>query len=204
MGESTENDRRWVVVFGVLLEAALGGVAVLWGIWSGHPAGSTLRAEPQALIWGVAATGPLLLVFFWSVRSRLKPLAQIRRFFAETLQPLVAQCTLPELALISVAAGVGEELLFRGVIQASATRSLGLWPGIIVGNAVFGLLHAITPAYVVIAALMGAYLGLLWVATGNLLAPITAHALYDFVALAYMLRNPLVVNRAESSSDAPE
>ena len=58
----------------------------------------------------------------------------------------------------------------------------------------FGLLHPITRAYAVIAALLGAYLGGLWLAGGNLLTPIVAHALYDFVALVYLLR----LRRAQS------
>jgi membrane protease YdiL (CAAX protease family) len=35
-----------------------------------------------------------------------------------------------------------------------------------------------------------AYLGLLYELTGNLLTPIVAHALYDFVALVYLTRGP--------------
>ena len=40
----------------------------------------------------------------------------------------------------------------------------------------------------IIAALIGAYLGLLWIWTGNLLTPMVTHAVYDFVALVYFLR----------------
>ena len=57
------------------------------------------------------------------------------------------------------------------------------WPGLAVASLLFGLLHPITPTYVAIAALLGAYLGAVWLATGNLLTVIVAHALYDFVAL---------------------
>jgi membrane protease YdiL (CAAX protease family) len=32
------------------------------------------------------------------------------------------------------------------------------------------------------------YLGWLWLASGNLLAPIITHGLYDFLALAYLTR----------------
>jgi membrane protease YdiL (CAAX protease family) len=34
---------------------------------------------------------------------------------------------------------------------------------------------------------MGAYLGWLYVGSGNLLVPILVHALYDFVALAFVV-----------------
>jgi membrane protease YdiL (CAAX protease family) len=53
---------------------------------------------------------------------------------------------------------------------------------------IFGLLHPITPGYILIAGLMGAYLGGLWMLNGNLLTVMVAHALYDFVALVLLLR----------------
>ena len=52
----------------------------------------------------------------------------------------------------------------------------------------FGAVHLITGTYGIIAAAIGLYLGLLWVASGNLLVPIVTHAAYDFVALVYLLR----------------
>ena len=38
------------------------------------------------------------------------------------------------------------------------------------------------------AAVVGIYLGLLWLATGNLLVPIVTHGVYDFAALVWLLR----------------
>jgi membrane protease YdiL (CAAX protease family) len=52
----------------------------------------------------------------------------------------------------------------------------------------FGLLHLVTPTYAVLAALMGGYLGWLYVRTGNLLVAIIVHALYDFFALSYFVK----------------
>jgi len=50
----------------------------------------------------------------------------------------------------------------------------------------FGLAHCLTPAYAVLAAIVGAYLGSLFALTGNPLLPILAHALYDLPALAIL------------------
>ena len=36
--------------------------------------------------------------------------------------------------------------------------------------------------------MLGAYLGLVWIASGNLLTVIVAHAVYDFVALIVLTR----------------
>jgi hypothetical protein len=41
--------------------------------------------------------------------------------------------------------------------------------------------------YAVIAALIGAYLGAIMLLTQNVLTPIVAHGLYDFVALLYLV-----------------
>jgi uncharacterized protein len=191
-----------IVVLGVAFEA---GLAVLaWGIgWLvGVSPVQRLRMDLKNAAVGVAATGPLLLLFFWSLRSRLRSFLRIRAFFAEVVLPLFGACSILELALISIAAGVGEELLFRGLIQALAVHWLGPAAGLAVASVLFGLLHPITPGYVVLAGLMGAYLGLLALVTDNLLAAIVTHALYDFLALVYLLRGPSS-KRAESRA-APE
>jgi len=49
-------------------------------------------------------------------------------------------------------------------------------------------LHTITPAYALLAALIGLYLGGIWMATDNLLVPITIHAVYDFLVLLYLIK----------------
>jgi hypothetical protein len=63
-----------------------------------------------------------------------------------------------------------------------------VWIGLAVAALLFGLAHFITPTYAVLAGTMGLYLGWLWIDTGNLLVPITAHAVYDFLALAYLAK----------------
>ena len=56
-------------------------------------------------------------------------------------------------------------------------------------------------AAVLDATLIGAYLGFLWFAAGNLLAPITTHAFYDFVAPVYFLRAHVRQHRAARIKD---
>jgi len=94
--------------------------------------------------------------------------------------------------LVALAAGVGEELLFRGLVQSGLSRLLTDWPGQIVAVAaasvLFGLCHWLNATYAVLAMLAGAYFGLILLLTGNILAPITAHAAYDFLALVYLIR----------------
>ena len=81
-----------------------------------------------------------------------------------------------------VAAGVEGKALKAG-LEALRKLKKGRPP-------LFGLMHFITPTYAVLATLMGAYLGLVWQWTGNLLAVVLMHALYDFLVLLYLLRGP--------------
>ncbi|MFC1597814.1 lysostaphin resistance A-like protein, partial [Planctomycetota bacterium] len=71
--------------------------------------------------------------------------------------------------------------------------------GLAVAAILFGLAHPITPGYVLLAGLMGLYLGWLQITCGNLLVPIMAHAVYDFLALVYLvkIRPPAVTSPAE-------
>jgi membrane protease YdiL (CAAX protease family) len=106
------------------------------------------------------------------------------------LAPHLRQCSLWELALISLAAGVGEELLFRGVMQTALARWSGSTAvGVGLASLAFGAVHAVSLTYLVLAGLIGVYLGWLFLATDNLAPPILAHAIYDFAALVYLLRS---------------
>jgi membrane protease YdiL (CAAX protease family) len=105
---------------------------------------------------------------------------------------LFADLSMMQLALISLLAGFGEELLFRGVLQSALGDRIGppwgIWMGLLVASVIFGMCHWLTSTYALLATLIGIYLGALLLLTGNLIAPIVTHALYDFVALVYMVR----------------
>lgn len=198
--------RLSIVLFAVLVEGSLAGLA--WGLgWMvGQPPLERCGLEVRGVLLGMVAALPMLVVFVLAQRSRWGPFIRMRRFFEEVVQPLFADCTLFDLALISLAAGVGEEMLFRGVIQAALARWLGTTWGVILASILFGLLHPITVTYVVIVTLMGTYLGLVWRVSGNLLVVIVAHAFYDFLALATLLRSgspTQTKTEGETDSEAP-
>ena len=89
--------------------------------------------------------------------------------------------------LISLLAGLGEELLFRGVLQLGLTDWFGLPIALVATSTLFGLAHLITPTYAVLAGIIGIYFGMLAVVTDSLFAPVAAHALYDWAALTYLV-----------------
>jgi membrane protease YdiL (CAAX protease family) len=185
--------RRQAVLLGVVFE---GGMALLacvaaW-LLGRSPLGDNFAWTAQDAGWGVVATLPMLAAFLVLNYVPWAPLVRIRRFFEEVLRPLFQHCSLLELGLISLLAGLGEEMLFRAVIQGGLADWLGPWWGLLLASLLFGLLHSITTAYVVLAGVLGLYLGYvyLWPANRNLLVVIIAHALYDFCVLVYLLRGP--------------
>ena len=142
--------------------------------------------DGRAVLWGMAATAPLFGLFLIAYFFPVGPLRGIKEFLHEALAPSLVACRWYDLLLISAMAGLSEEVLFRGVLQP--LMGLG-W-----SNLVFGLAHFITPLYAILAGAVGVYLGWLFDETDNLLAPIVAHGLYDFLAflvLAHASRRAL-------------
>jgi hypothetical protein len=184
----SRQQRNLVMGIGVLLESGLGLLALLLGWLMGPPALASFRWDWRDAGLGLTASFPLLAVFLVCVRWPVGPLAGIKRFSDEFIRPLFAPCTVLDLALLALLAGVGEELLFRGVLQPACAHWLGDWPAILATSALFGILHLVTPAYGVMAAAMSVYLGWVCLERGNVLVVIVAHGFYDFVALLFLVR----------------
>jgi len=112
------------------------------------------------------------------------------------LGPLLVSRGVIQLALLAIGAGAAEEVVFRGVLQVWLARSLPDGMALLLAAAFFGIAHSLTRAYVVLAAIGGLYLGLLFWSTGNLLIPVVAHAAYDLVALSVLVRRYRTVQKA--------
>ena len=194
--ESPESDlearRQTVVLLAVLVEGGLLASASLLGWMIDQPPLRFFAWTLRGVFWGVVAALPLVALFFVFQRLPIGPLQRIQRFSEEVIRPLLAPCSWIDLLGISTLAGLGEETLFRGVLQEAVTRWFNnVWVGIIAVSILFGLMHSITFTYVVLASLMGAYLGCVWLyADHNLLVIVITHALYDFVVLLWLLRGP--------------
>lgn len=166
-----------------LLLLAVGLSRVLNQPWPGN-----LRWSLEAAAWGLVAVGPLFAWFLVVLRAQRGPFAAVREFLEQQVQPFFAGWTSAELAALSLVAGVSEEVFFRAVLHGGLAPLLGQPLAILVASAAFGLCHPISLAYVASTSLVGVYFSGLWLWTGNLLAPILAHALYDFAALTLLLR----------------
>jgi membrane protease YdiL (CAAX protease family) len=90
-------------------------------------------------------------------------------------------------------APVGEELLFRGILQSGfrkllPPRSHSLyhrWIAIVCVATLFGLMHLTTPQHVPALIVLGILLGILYERTGSILAPIYLHVLFNCKSLAW-------------------
>jgi membrane protease YdiL (CAAX protease family) len=192
-GESDKLNRlpdfsRSAVYVGLLFEGSLSLLALLLGWLFRRPPLEAVEFNLSGIGLGIAATLPMLAGFVLAIWLPLPAFQRLLRVFDQFGRPFFAAYTVLDLAVLSLAAGMGEELLFRGVVQAVLDRWWGPWAALPVASLLFGLLHALTPTYAVLATLAGLYLGGVWLLTGNLFVVIVAHAFYDLIALVYLLR----------------
>jgi uncharacterized protein len=131
---------------------------------------------------------PLVGGLAWCLRTKWPPIARLMRRIEIEVAPLFGGIGPAGLALLAALAGLGEEALFRGVLQPWLAGLVSPWPAVLLTGLLFGTLHPVSVTYSVLATLAGVYFGFLVVITGNLLAPIVAHAGYDLVALLVLAR----------------
>ncbi len=205
--DSTDQTPDDVFRTAVILEMGLGLLAIVIGWVIGpDPRAYVPKWDPSdyaAIGWGVlyglAATIPLVVFVEAFKRIPWKPIRDLELLGNDGLLKSLLSLSPLELVLISLCAGVGEELLFRGwmlpwmaggSMQGAVSlwrlpdvETAELWAAIIGSSVAFGLVHPISKLYVVIAGLMGLYFGILMVWSGNLLVPIIAHSAYDAAEL---------------------
>lgn len=171
-------------------EASLVVVAVFLGWIAGVDPFESLYFSESAIAYGVLGTVPLFVLFLALEQLQIDSLSQIRQLLIDTLGPSLHRYHWADVFMLAAVAGVSEEILFRGVIQPWIESSWGMTAGLIGSNIIFGLVHAVTPLYAVLATLVGLYLGwsLDYGGDRNLLTPIIIHGLYDFLAFMALIR----------------
>jgi len=161
-----------------LLSAALVAVGLAWAMVRHLPLAARCQPTPTAILSG-ALVGALL----WLAIPLLFWAPAMRRVRDTTLLPFTRSLRTRDIALIALLSGASEEFFFRGVLLPEV--GLGL------SSILFGLLHAVNWIYVTWAAITGAGLGLLANHGGSLVAPVVAHATYNFGALLMLRRQAM-------------
>ena len=173
---------------GCLFELALLVFAVLWGWLFHRSALLDLHWSLTSALIGLLAAIPPFLFYLWTLKTSLHVFSRHKQLMESLLRPLFGNWSVLQLFVISLVAGISEEAFFRGAVQGSLADRVNVILAVLLASALFGAFHLLTWTYAIIAAFIGAYLGLLWIWTGNLMTPMITHAVYDFAALVYFLR----------------
>lgn len=178
-----------VVLFGLLAEAGLVGLAYVLAAWRGIEFPFVASIENFAL--GLFAASLLILInlsLLYAANRDHPFLRPLKDFVRTVVSPLAKALSLPAIVVLSVAAGVGEEILFRGVLQ----HELGLFlSSIIFALAHFGTATFRLPLVALLYVFASLFLGSLFAFTGSLVSVITAHITYDFFALVALKQMPV-------------
>lgn len=133
------------------------------------------------IVMGTAGALVPFLFFLFLMSERAGKFAlfgSLRKIVTTGVKEIFSNAKLIDLIVISLIAGISEEILFRGVLQVKY--------GIVAASIVFGLAHCISPAYVITAAIMGFYIGAFYYFSNSLLVPVQIHFIYDLGALIYL------------------
>ena len=147
-----------------------------------------LRLDLAGVLSGLLAAAPMLALLVWCLRTTWLPVHRLVRLVEERLGPHLAGASAGGIVLLAAFAGIGEELLFRGVVQEWLSERYGTGLALAGASVLFGVGHWLSSSYAALAAVIGAWLGAVFVLSGNLLVPIVAHTVYDVVALAVLAR----------------
>jgi membrane protease YdiL (CAAX protease family) len=168
----------------LLFYGAMLGAALLWSWLSGD---ALLYASPAAARAGVdwnrdvtagAASAIAMILISQQLTRRTRWGERMGRFLGRLLGRLDWRRCL----LLAVVSGIAEEALFRGALQPRV--------GLVAASLIFGLAHFaplrdLLP-WTLLSIAAGFALGALFDATGNLVAPVVAHAGVNAVNLRFV------------------
>ena len=181
--------RRSFVRTALVFYALMFGAAALWASLSGE---SLFYASDQAASRGVAplrdaGAGVLVAAVAIFASRELTRRTRWGKDLARALGEMLGEVGLADCVLLALASGVAEEAFFRGALQPRI--------GLVATSLIFGLAHfaprrELAPLTLFSVA-AGFALGALFDLTGNLLAPVVAHALINAVNIRALTHRPV-------------
>jgi membrane protease YdiL (CAAX protease family) len=155
-----------------------------------------------AIVRGLLATLPMLAIFLLLVNSNWPMMRQLREQVEWLISEMFPNGGIGQFAMVAVLAGVGEELLFRGALQTTLANWTTPVIGLVITSLLFGLAHALSKLYFLFAIAVGGFLGWMTLKYNDLVGPMVAHGVYDFLALAYLSRRlSLATKKTEPLND---
>jgi len=175
----------------VILVLGLGGLMVGWGGLGLEAMGLAEAPWRLIVLWtlGLSAGTLLVLGYFFVLRKAvgLRESPLLVQLLPRTKREKVV------FAFLSLAAGVGEELAYRGFLVPTLALLMGSeWGAALASSAVFGTLHAYQGWLGMIrTGVLGLLLAASLLLSGSLWPAILAHAILDLLA-GLVLGEPLV------------
>lgn len=181
--QGVEIERLPAYVSSAVTLVALGAGCFVLGVRHGGPAALGLTAIPAVTlaVWALVLTlgGLALMLAFRQIAVALG----LRE--ARVLRDLLPRTPRERWAFggLSLVAGMGEELAYRGYALTTLAGVVGPVPAAVVTSLVFGVLHAYQGGLgMVRTATLGGILAWAFLATGSLWPLMVAHAALDVVA----------------------
>jgi len=104
----------------------------------------------------------------------------------EIMVPRTAQ-EVTTFKVMAITAGVCEEIMYRGVLQAVLASLFGWWLAVVIGGVIFGLGHIYQGTVGFFkTGLLGMFMSVLTIFTGTLIPAILLHAVIDLTSGAMM------------------
>ena len=177
---------RWLGIWPAIGSAAVAlGIAVLR--FDRPPPTALLKPNLKRLALGAIAGGLMAVATYliYPVLARVLP------FVATDTAELYAAFRAPSLLIASVALVpviVGEELVWRGAVQASLVRHHGAWKGVMLAAFIYALAHAPLGSPVLVAAAFccGLAWGTLRATTASLVPTLVAHLLWVVLVMLWL------------------
>lgn len=170
---------------------AIGGAAVALGVavlvLDSSVSRRILQPSPRLVFLGAAVGGLMAAATYllYPVLARIAP------FIATDTALLYSAFRAPSLVIASMALApviLGEELVWRNVVQAALVRRLGPWGGVTLAAVAYALAQAPlgSPVLVVVAFLCGITWGTLRAASASLVPTLVAHLVWDVLVLLWL------------------
>ncbi len=183
MADGVEIERLPAYVSSIIALWLIGSASWLVGTSDGGPPAIGLVGLPlsEMVGWTLLVTGAALAVMFGS-RGVMRLVGYVDTDLLSQLLPRTRKEKQAFVAL-SFAAGIGEELAYRGFAITVLGGVVGTWGAAAASTLAFGVTHAYQgwPG-VLRTTVMGAVLAAAFVFSGSLWPPMIAHVLIDLLA----------------------
>jgi uncharacterized protein len=196
MAEAPIDDGQGRFVLAAFAELSLGLLGVFLGWWLGPsphthiPQWWDISGLSEGLVVGGSVGAVLAAGILAASKLPLPSLHELNQSMELRFREFLSQMSYVQLGVLSMTAGLGEEILFRGWLQQGLMGLLDAQANpwliafaLILASILFGLAHPVSPLYILLATVMGLFLGGIYLLTENLLCAIVAHAVYDAIIL---------------------